>query len=108
MDRSQPEGIRQNPSQQKARHAAAQAFMEALDQLGQQLQPSEDGQSSFPPSVQTSPSQTSPVQANPSAAVSPTAQPPGHSPAPDPPSAIDPQDWEEAAADIEAFMQTRP
>jgi hypothetical protein len=102
MDRSQQEGTQQDDPQE-TRRAAAQAFMESLNQLGQRLQSSETEHSRFPTSTQTPP-----VQANPSTAISPTAQPAsGHPPAPDQPPAIDPQAWEEAAADIAAFMQTR-
>lgn len=74
-------------NQRELRQAAAQAFMESLNQLGKNLQPSEaDKQAKTPPNA--NPAKPQPTQPNPL-----------------PDNSIDLQALEAAAADIEQFMQ---
>lgn len=75
MEQHQPE-----ETHQKSRRTAAQAFMESLDQLGQRLQSCEDENVGL-------------------TASKPNSQPQSCS------QAIAPQALEDAAADIEQFMQ---
>lgn len=70
--------------QEECRHIAAKAFMESLDQLGQRLQSCEDENAGLSSSGSQPPSQPSSLCSQ----------------------AIDAQALEDAAADIEQFMQT--
>lgn len=78
MEQHQPEA-----THQESRRTAAQAFMESLDQLGQRLQ-----------ACEAESGEVTSSQAN---SLSPSSR--GS-------QAIDPQALEDAAADIEQFMQT--
>lgn len=74
-----------NQRQQNLRYAAARAFIESLDQLQETLQPSE-----AQPVTSTAPEQ------------------PTYTPVETPPSdPFDLSSFEQAVADIEAFIQTR-